>query len=435
LHLEVVPAVLRFVLDLFRQLIEGIERFLYTVDEWLRFRTGESGVSLVIKGGLGLVWFFVTYVVRIYVNLLIEPTVNPIKHFPVVTVAAKLILPFAPLLLHYMALPFQPLGHAVAYSIAFTNFILIPGAFGFLLWELKENWRLYEANRPAALQPVPIGHHGETMARLLRAAFHSGTIPKVYARLRRALRGTSNSDAWKAVHRQEEILHHVADRLHKFADREFVALLNGCQHQDMLRLRLENVAVSTNRIVLNFANDCMNHGSGVSGQASGDLSIAFAEEAGWITASVLQSGWVDSLSGGSAVAVREALLGLYKLAGVDLLEEDLVNLVVPLSGRYDLAERQIKFWFESNSSPPSLTPDRSLLASRPSPLVLQLREGELQLASPGPDSPERRAVGKAAFKLLFRNTPIMWKWWVEAWQELAGHSNRQAPILSAEEVA
>ena len=33
----------------------------------------------------------------------------------------------------------------------------IPGIFGFLVWELKENWRLYAANRPQGLQPMIIG--------------------------------------------------------------------------------------------------------------------------------------------------------------------------------------------------------------------------------------------------------------------------------------
>ena len=44
----------------------------------------------------------------------------------------------------------------------------IPGIFGFLAWELKENWRLYAANRPPRLKPVVLGHHGETMRGLLR---------------------------------------------------------------------------------------------------------------------------------------------------------------------------------------------------------------------------------------------------------------------------
>ena len=54
---------------------------------------------------LGLVWVVVAYLVRIYVNLLIEPQVNPIKHFPVVTVSHKVILPLSVHLTRIAAAP------------------------------------------------------------------------------------------------------------------------------------------------------------------------------------------------------------------------------------------------------------------------------------------------------------------------------------------
>src|SRR5205823_4381333 len=65
------------------------------VDEWLRFRKGESREAVVGKVLLGTVWAVVTFVIRFAVTLLIEPQVNPIKHFPVVTVSHKLIFPLA----------------------------------------------------------------------------------------------------------------------------------------------------------------------------------------------------------------------------------------------------------------------------------------------------------------------------------------------------
>ena len=35
-----------------------------------------------------------------------------------------------------------------------------PGVFGFLVWELKENWRLYDSNRSLEFRPTIIGGHG-----------------------------------------------------------------------------------------------------------------------------------------------------------------------------------------------------------------------------------------------------------------------------------
>ena len=85
----------------------------------------------------------------------------------------------------------------------------IPGIFGFLVWELKENWRLYAANRPKGLQPMIIGSHGETMGRLLEPGFHSGTIPKLFAKLRRAERKARASGNWKAVRKHLHGFEHV----------------------------------------------------------------------------------------------------------------------------------------------------------------------------------------------------------------------------------
>ena len=129
-----------------------------------------------------------TYVLRFVVRLVIEPQVNPIKHFPVVTVAHKVLLPI--ILGTYKAIQQPPLGldRDTAGIIVFLMQFIVPGIFGFLVWELRENWRFYRANRPWTLRPIAVGHHGETVSRLLRNGFHSGTVPKLFGRLRRARR-------------------------------------------------------------------------------------------------------------------------------------------------------------------------------------------------------------------------------------------------------
>ena len=100
--LRLITGLFWWIVDLFKGILEAIERLMYVVDEWLRFRGGESRLSLATKVVVGLVWRPVAYVLRFAVNVLIEPQINPIKHFPVVTVAHKLLLglykPFADLL-------------------------------------------------------------------------------------------------------------------------------------------------------------------------------------------------------------------------------------------------------------------------------------------------------------------------------------------------
>src|SRR5207253_2657733 len=118
--------------------------------------------------------------------------------------------------------PVEPLfGVWVARGFAGVTLFFVPGIFGFIAWELQANWRLYRENRPATLRPVLVGSHGETVPRLLRPGFHSGTVPKLFRKLRQAAR----HDRVVSVHRREEALHHVEWELRHFIDREYLNLL------------------------------------------------------------------------------------------------------------------------------------------------------------------------------------------------------------------
>src|SRR5262249_16593636 len=169
-RVHLIVGMFTLIVDVFRQVMDGLERVLYAVDEWLRFRTGESNFTLGIKAVLGAVWAVIHAVIRFAVTLLIEPQINPIKHFPVVTVSHKLLVFTIP---HVAFLLSQFLNRTLAGTLATLIITGIPGIFGFLAWEFKENWKLYRANRPPKLKPVRIGSHGETMLRLLTPGFHS----------------------------------------------------------------------------------------------------------------------------------------------------------------------------------------------------------------------------------------------------------------------
>jgi hypothetical protein len=209
---DLIPGVVSFLVWAFRALLGAVDRWLYTVDEWFRFREGQSKPSLVLKVILGVVWFPVAYLVRFAFYLLIEPQVNPLKHFPVVTVSHKLLLPMI-----------KPIADATGLSLGVVGGIVsgIPGVFGFIVWELKENWRLYAANRPPRVGPLALGHHGETMRGFLRPGFHSGTVPAAFRKVRAAL---AKADP-VAMARHRETLHHVEQAVEHLIDRELLALL------------------------------------------------------------------------------------------------------------------------------------------------------------------------------------------------------------------
>jgi hypothetical protein len=83
-------------------------------------------------------------------------------------------------------LPFQGTLKSLA-ALEAATVLLLPGIFGFLFWELKENWGLYGNNRAEPVPQARLGSHGETLNGMLRRGFHSGTIPKAFDRLREVL--------------------------------------------------------------------------------------------------------------------------------------------------------------------------------------------------------------------------------------------------------
>jgi hypothetical protein len=309
---DLVPGLFRLIIDVFKQFLDLAERLIYTVDEWFRFKSGQGRLLFAVKAGLGLVWFVVTYVIRFCLNLLIEPQINPIKHFPVVTVSHKLLLPFIPALAQLLTLTLE---RPVAITVATIVITSIPGIFGFLVWELKENWRLYQANRSAVLGPVIVGSHGETVVRLLKPGFHSGTIPKLFARLRRAERKRRRRAARRHLHH----LDHVRESLRHFVDRDLLELLRRCPAwSQACSLHVREVRLATNRIGI----DITATSSPKDGEGEGEpLTICLDEQSGWLLGRSNWPVWLSTLSERHRHTLADAMAGFYKFAGVEAVAQ------------------------------------------------------------------------------------------------------------------
>jgi hypothetical protein len=287
-HSNFLPGMFGAVLDFFRWLGGLIERQLYAVDEWMRFRSGDSQGSLAAKAVLGLVWFPFAYVTRFAFYLLVEPQINPVKHFPVVSVSHKMMLPMIPDVATWTGLS----------ELTVTTVIAgIPGVFGFIAWELKENWRLYAANRPRTLEPVTIGSHGESMRGLLRPGFHSGTVPKVYRKVRRAL---AADDRVRAA-LQHHDLEHVGEGVERFVARELLPLLAGCGDWGGVVVAVADVRFGAQRAVVELAAPAL---------GPDPVVIAFENVGGEIEAAVAETGWADKLTDAQRGVLLYALRGL-----------------------------------------------------------------------------------------------------------------------------
>ncbi len=305
-RVNLIPGIIATIIDWFRALANWFERQLYAVDEKLRFRGGDSQRSFILKVIAGLIWFPIAYVTRFAFYLLIEPQINPVKHFPVVTVSHKLLLPLVvsenpasvPSVLGEVMANVSGWGVGKANFWAFWIVAGIPGVFGFVAWELLSNWRLYRANRSDRLRPVTIGSHGETMRGLLRPGFHSGTVPKLFRKMRQA-------DRYK-INRLHHELEHCREGVQRFLEREFLGILER-SGEPLLSggLRVGEIRFGCQRLTAEILAPSLGNDAFV---------IGFENVSGRIAATVEQNGWADRLTSSQQSAFYAALRGLLDMA-------------------------------------------------------------------------------------------------------------------------
>jgi hypothetical protein len=304
LRIRVIGSLVQWTMDVFRELVTTLERMINLIDEWLRMRRGSSRMIRTFKLLGGFLWFIIAYVVIFVFTLLVEPQINPIKHFPVVTVSHKLILPTGPAIVQQLS---SVLGTPLANTLVWTTIWLIPGVCGFLVWELKENWRLYRANRPRTIRCESIGSHGETMLRLLRPGFHSGTLPKAFSALRRAVQRGESSDG-KRFRRRWATIRRVEVDVQRFVERELLSLLTDDGFLAGAAISVRSVRSSTNRIDVELTCTMWPEQSTI---------LTWAYVAGTLAGSVSPTGWVNHLQQGDLATLGAAVSGLFQRAGVE----------------------------------------------------------------------------------------------------------------------
>jgi hypothetical protein len=311
-----------------------------------------------------------------------------------VTVSHKLLLPMVP-----------SVAEATGLSLATTTTLIsgVPGIFGFLVWELKENWKLYRANQADDLRPVIVGSHGETLLRLMRPGFHSGTLPKLYAKLRRYERGGLATRARK----RREDLHHVEEALRHFAERRLVAVLQD-SHGWGRQLYVGAVHAATNQVRIEIActvpaaRAMPLHGphgfddtetSIMRRLVPQSLEIAFEQQSGFLVAGVSRSGWLENLGREERLVLADALAGFYKRAGVDLVREHLAT-VLPPGATWSVSDDRLVVWCDDNATDYSLD------------------DGAL----PWP-------------QVVFGKRPLRWADWVAAWERDQDGKGHEPPLM------
>ena len=326
-----IDGLLRFILNAFRRLLDALEGVVYGVDEWLRFRSGDGKLTSIMKAIGSSLWSVVTYFTRITINLFLEPQINPVKHFPVVTVSHKLLIPLQPLFASLLS----PLGTVQSQTAATFVVTTLPGFFGFLVWELKENWRLFRANRATYLKPLPLGDHGETGIRLLHPGFHSGTLPKAFARLRKASGYEDAPARRRGVERELHRIHHVELVVTRFVERVLLQPLIQSSQWSGHDVHVAHVEASGHRLRILLTGESA---------SEGELEIRIENQSGWLLASVANPSLLRKRSGTEIQMFERALLCFYAQLGVDLVREQIEKLISPESVPYDVADVGLLLW-------------------------------------------------------------------------------------------
>ncbi len=408
------PGLIRFIIATFRAMMEITERTLYRVDEWLRFREGQPRATIPFKAFLGFIWFFLAYVIRLYITLLIEPEINPLKHFPVVTVAHKICIPLLTEMLPWLNKLLSPLGPVIGGTIAGTTVFLFPSIFGFLVWEFKENFRLYRENRARRLQPVPIGQHGETVGTLMRPGFHSGTLPKHFAKLRRAARhaelaeSLGKTQAHGALRGLQQTLEDLKETIRRAVEREVGELLAACPNFRVGTISVVSIDLGSNRVTVELSCDKLTKAHTV---------ITFEEQSGLIVASVAAPGFIDVLPDKeSRILFENALAGFYRVAGVDLVREQ-IRAVLGDDVAYDIANEGLVVWPDGNYRTEVIY---RLDAGFGDPIMEATVRGE---------PPAEPAKPIDLRKIMFRDQHITWQDWVNAWGDHRPKNEIAARVL------
>jgi hypothetical protein len=337
-----IPGIFRFIVRLYKQILHGLESVLFSVDEWLRFRGGESRREMIMRTIVTCLWLPLSYLARFNLIVFIEPCLHPLK-LPVCSVAAKIIYPFGKTLYDDMKSWSSPLlGDVVAGAIAVWIVFWLPDVFGFIFWEMKENWTLYRANRRRTVEPVPVGPHGETVRRLFAPGFHSGALPKLFAVLReaelKALRSGNYSGVRHCRAKQQELEEAIA----RFVTREFCYLLETSPAWGNHGLRVGKVELASNQIRCHLLHPT----------ATEPLVISFDHREGWVVAHLETPAWFDKLDPAAAAALHNALVLLYRLADVDLIREHLQTLLPSPQDHFDITSDGLAIWSADRQGSP-----------------------------------------------------------------------------------
>jgi hypothetical protein len=244
------------------------------------------------------------------------------------------------------------------------------------------------------------------MTRLLRPGIHSGTVPKLFAKLRRAERRAHAGADRRAAVKRLRAIRRVEMAVRRFVERELLELLGHARPRESYAVMLGPIHLATNRIRILLDRPAA---------AGRPLEVAVEMRSGWLVARILRPGWTEQLAPAERRVLEAALAGFYKLAGVELISEQL-RAALPPPSEFDITGDGLVVDEEDGKT-------RVLYRLRhEGPIEPQVVRGE----------PWRTLPTLSPSDLLFSCVPIPWDRWVEFWQNAqSDHAPTSDPIAAA----
>lgn len=319
-----------------------------------------------------------------------------IKHFPVVTVSHKILLPTQPFIASWLG---SALSTPMANAVAGVLVTVTPGVAGFLVWELKSNWNLYRANRDATLKPVSVGPHGESLSRLLKPGFHSGAIGKVYGRMRRTERQASLARRRQGMAQSRERLRQIEVAVAQYVHRELFALWRQAAELKSLRFVVETPDLLPNAIRLRLRVKSSTDREDL--LATEPMHLSFQAHGDCLVVKMIHPGWLSAVTEDQRRVVMVSLSGFYRLSGVDLVEEQVKHALGTPDLLYHIRMADLMVWAPSDREQAITYGLRTWGTIRPHPAS---RARALQF---GPVARKR---------LLLGERDLAWDDWVSYWE-------------------
>jgi hypothetical protein len=150
------------------------------------------------------------------------------------------------------------------------------------------------------------------MSRLLRRGFHSGTLPKLFARLRKAERRAERGRGEGPAHKRLEQIHHVAESVRQFVERGVVYILEEGRSVAAVRPAVGEVECATNRAIVELVR---------ADDEAGAVVLAFEESNRQLSLRIVEPGWLGGLDDEGRRAMASAFAGLCGMSDADFVIE------------------------------------------------------------------------------------------------------------------